>query len=274
MPRMPRRDAPGALHHVTLRGVAQCDIFVDDIDRAFLLDRVAIVSAECGVALLAFAFMSNHVHALTRTGPIPLARFMSRVTTAYAMHFNRRHGRAGHLFQNRYNATPIMDDAHLRNAIRYIHANPLEAGIVPTLRELDLYPWAGHGILIGSRPSALLDVRSALAAFSDAAPSAGRSALREFMRGWNQPAASEQDEPLAPLRIPQLEGEIARVSAEFGIGPTEVTSGSRRRVACEARETIARVALQRGVRASEIALRLGVTHASILRAVKRSRLSG
>ena len=154
MPRMPRRDAPGALHHVTLRGVAQCDIFVDDIDRTFLLDRVAIVSAECGVALLAFALMSNHVHGLTRTGPIPLARFMSRVTTAYAMHFNRRHGRAGHLFQNRYNATPIMDEAHLRNAIRYIHANPLEAGIVPTLRELDRYPWTGHATRRRSSASA------------------------------------------------------------------------------------------------------------------------
>ena len=147
MPRMPRRDAPGALHHVTLRGVARCDIFVDDIDRRFLLDRIQAVSVECSLALLAFAFMSNHLHAVTRTGPVPLARFMARIGTAYAMHFNRRHGRVGHLFQNRYNATPIEDDAHLRNSIRYVHVNPLEAGIVGDLEALERYLWCGHGIL-------------------------------------------------------------------------------------------------------------------------------
>lgn len=270
MPRMPRRDAPGAHHHVTLRGVARCDIFVDDTDRRFLLDRIEVVSAECSLALLALAFMSNHVHLVTRTGPVPLARFMARIETAYAMHFNRRHGRVGHLFQNRYNATPIKDDAHLRNSIRYVHVNPLEAGVVGDLEELERYLWCGHGILMGNRTSALLDVRSALAPFADSVPEA-RVALGEFMRDWKRARECEPEDEAAPLRIPQLEAELERVCAEFGIAPALVTGGSRRRTACNAREVIARRAHLLGLRASEVALRLGVAHASILRAAKRAR---
>ena len=85
MPRMPRRDAPGAVHHVMLRGVAQSDIFRDDVDRARLLERLALVSQECSLALLAFALMSNHVHLVTRTGSTPLARAMSRINTGHAL---------------------------------------------------------------------------------------------------------------------------------------------------------------------------------------------
>ena len=91
------------------------------------------------------------------------------------------------------------------------------------------------------------------------------------MRDWERARDGESDDVTAPLRIPQLEAEIERVSAEYGIAPAQVTGGSRRRTACNAREIIARRALLLGLRASEVALRLGVTHASILRAAKRGR---
>ena len=273
MPRMPRRDAPGVVHHVTLRGVAQCDIFVDDVDRAFLVDRFAVVAAESSLTIYAFAFMSNHVHVVVKTGATPLALAMLRVNTAYAQHFNRRHGRVGHLFQNRYHASLIEGDAHLRNAIRYAHANPLEAGLLRSLDELDRYPWTGHASLIGTAPLCLVDVRATLELFGGSAATA-RTALRKFMREWRQPAARNEEAPLAPLSIPALEAEIARVSREFGVDPAHVRGGSRRRIASRARAEIARAAALGGLPACEVALALGVTHASILRAAERARATG
>ena len=271
MPRMPRRDAPGAVHHVMLRGVAQSDIFRDDVDRASLLERLALVSRECSLTLLAFAFMSNHVHLVTRTGPTPLARAMSRINTGHALHFNRRHGRVGHLFQNRYKAVPIEDDAQLRAVIRYVHANPLAAGIVRDLAELEEFPWTGHALLVSARASDLLDVHAALAAFGDSVDAA-RAALRDFMRGWNVVKRNELHGEPAPLRLPRLESEIERVSREFGVDPSEVTGGSRRREVCRARAAIAHLAFHvHRLPAAEVALRLGVTHAAVLRGAERGR---
>ena len=271
MPRMPRRDAPGVVHHVMLRGAAQSDIFRDDVDRASFLERLALVPQECSLALLAFALMSNHVHLVTRTGPTPLARAMARINTGHALYFNRRHGRVGHLFQNRYKAVPIEDDAQLRAVIRYVHANPLAAGIVRDLAELEAYPWTGHALLVGARSSDLLDVHAALAAFGESADAA-RAVLRDFMCDWNVVKRYPLHGTLAPLRLPQLESEIERLSREFGVDPSDVTGGSRRREVCRARAAIAHLAFYvHRLPAAEVALRLGVTHAAVLRGAKRGR---
>jgi REP element-mobilizing transposase RayT len=273
MPRMPRRDAPGAIHHVTIRGVGGCDIFVDDVDRAFLWDRIGIVSAETGASILAAAFMSNHVHIVIRTGLYPLSHVMARINTAYAMHFNRRHGRPGHLFQNRYGAELIEDDGYLRNTIRYVHVNPLAAGIVADLPALERYRWVGHGALLGLVPAGFFDVRAALAVFGESIPAA-RSALREFMKEWAGPDARSREARPRGIEDAELEAEIERRSRELGVDPSELTGGSRRRAVCRVREIVGRSALASGRRASELALRLGVTHASLLRAVKRPQRDG
>lgn len=269
MPRMPRRDAPGALHHVTLRGVAQSDVFVDDLDRGFLYDRMAKVVSESSASVLAFAFMDNHVHALVRTGPVALGTIMARIATAYAMHFNRRHRRTGHLFQNRYHSALVESDAHALNSVRYVHTNPLAARMLETLDQLESYPWTGHPELAGARRAALVDVRASLSLFGDGVGPA-RMALREFMQGWAQPEPTQPPRTLAPLALCELELALARVARAHGLAVSDLTQGSRRRAVCRAREVVARDALARGLRASEVALRLGLTHAALLRAAKRS----
>jgi putative transposase len=96
----------------------------------------------------------NHAHLLVRSGYRPLARSMRSLLTGYAGAFNRRHQRAGHLFQNRYKSVVVEEEAYLLELVRYLHLNPLRAGIVPDLRALDRYPWTGHSALSGcvSRP--------------------------------------------------------------------------------------------------------------------------
>lgn len=149
MPRGPRLDAPGVLHHVMARGIENTLLFRTDEDRADFLRRLATQVETTGTQVFAWALLPNHVHLLLRTGHRPLASLMRRLLTGYAHAFNRRHRRHGHLFQNRYRSIVVEDDPYLLELTRYIHLNPLRAGRVRTLRELDRYPWAGHSALLG-----------------------------------------------------------------------------------------------------------------------------
>lgn len=139
MPRTVRVDTPGAVHHVIARGNEQKSIFRDDTDRRIFLSRLARCQPRFGFTVLAYCLMGNHVHLAVRTGREPLARVLLTVLSAYASDFNRRYRRVGHLFQGRYKAFRIRDDRHLLAVVRYIHRNPVAAGIVP---RADVYPWS------------------------------------------------------------------------------------------------------------------------------------
>ena len=102
MPRQSRIDAYGALHHVIVRGNARRKIFFDDEDREQFLERLGIILKETGTACFAWALIPNHFHLLLKTGQTGLSTVMRRFLTGYAVSFNRRHRRWGHLFQNRY----------------------------------------------------------------------------------------------------------------------------------------------------------------------------
>jgi putative transposase len=149
MPRQPRLDAPGTLHHVMGRGIETGKIFRTKKDREDFLDRLADLCRSGSWAIFAWALMSNHFHLLVRTGKEPLARSMRRLMTGYAINFNFRHKRKGHLFQNRYKSIVCQEDLYLLELTRYIHLNPFRAGLVPDLEALGRYPWAGHSALTG-----------------------------------------------------------------------------------------------------------------------------
>jgi putative transposase len=111
MPRKSRIDAPGALHHVMVRGIERRSIFLDQVDRDRFLERLALVLDATGASCLAWALIPNHFHLLLKTGRDPLATVMRRLLTGYAVSFNRRHRRSGHLFQNRYKSILCQEDA-------------------------------------------------------------------------------------------------------------------------------------------------------------------
>ena len=156
MPRQPRLDAPGLLQHVMARGIERREIFRDDKDRKAFLDRLAIILEETQTQCYAWALIPNHVHLLLRTGPTPLSKVMRRLMTGYAITFNKRHKRAGHLFQNRYKSIICEEDPYLLELIRYIHLNHLRAKLVRDLKELDKYPWTGHSAILGHRKNPLI----------------------------------------------------------------------------------------------------------------------
>lgn len=167
MPRLARLDIAGLLQHVIVRGIERRDIFVDDIDRQNFVDRVTTLLPETGVHCYAWAILSNHFHMLLMPTATPLASFMRRLLTGYAVSFNRRHKRCGHLFQNRYKSVVCEEEPYLLELIRYIHLNPLRAGMVASLDELDHYRWSGHAVLMGNRSISGQETNSVLERFGN-----------------------------------------------------------------------------------------------------------
>ena len=154
MARGPRLDAPGTLHHIMVRGIERRRIFESDRDREDFLDRLGKVVKEGQASCFAWVLIPNHAHILLRTGSVPLPRMMRRLLTGYAVSFNLRHRRSGHLFQNRYRSIVCEEDAYLLELVRYIHLNVIRAGLVKEMEGLNRYRWSGHSVLMGkeSRP--------------------------------------------------------------------------------------------------------------------------
>jgi putative transposase len=143
MPRQARLDAPGTLHHVMIRGIGGTNIFADDKDREHLLSQAGKIGTATDTRVLAWARMDNRVHLLLFSGLSGLPRFMRRPLKGYAVWFNRRHQRSGHLFQNRYKSIVCEEDRYLLELVRYIHLNPLRSHAVGNLEELDWHRWSG-----------------------------------------------------------------------------------------------------------------------------------
>jgi REP element-mobilizing transposase RayT len=270
MPRTARRDAPGVVSHVLLRGIERTDIFRDARDRRSFLARLDEIVPACDLTCYAFALMPNHAHLVLRTGNVPLARAMARLLTGHAVYFNRRHDRVGHLLQNRYKTHAVTDDVHLRILVRYVHRNPLRAGLVADLSGLARSPWTGHGALMGAREARFVAVRETLSLFGDHLGEA-REQLAGWMRGDGDGTADAPPaEASLPPRIPQLDALVLGVAREFGVSPRELAAGGRRREVTRARERIARLACrERGLAAIEVARALGISESAVLRAARR-----
>lgn len=183
MPRKARIDAPGALHHIIVRGIDRTDIFIDDADRDNFLYRLGGILSDSKTRCFAWALMTNHLHLLLRTGASPIATVMRRLLTGYAVSFNRRHRRYGHLFQNRYKSILCQEDPYLLELVRYIHLNPLRAGLVSEFKVLDTYPYCGHCALMGKTEHGFQDVDYILNLFGGKIPEARRLYLEFVMKG-------------------------------------------------------------------------------------------
>ncbi len=157
MPRGPRVDFPGAVHHVYARGIEKRPIYLDDADRKSFLDRIGKNLPKWGMRCLAWALMPNHFHLLLQSDNGYLPSFMHCLLTGYSIRFNERHHRVGHLFQNRYMSPVVCKDGYFRDVVRYIHLNPVRSEIVRSIDELEEYPWTGHRHITRGGPPAWQD---------------------------------------------------------------------------------------------------------------------
>ena len=152
--RRPRIHYPGATYHTMARGVDGRETFTDNRDRELFLTSLTELKSETGFSLLAYCLMGNHFHLAIKVGQIPLSRILQRLLTRYALTFNSRHERTGHLFQARYKAFLCVDEAYLLRLIGYIHANPVRAGLVTRPEK---WHWSSAVAYAERRKTALVD---------------------------------------------------------------------------------------------------------------------
>ena len=194
MPRQARLDSPGTLHHVMIRGIEGRSIVGDEEDRRDFVRRLGELAVASGTAIYAWALMSNHAHILLSSGVVGLAPFMRRLLTGYAVNYNLRHRRHGHLFQNRYKSIVCDGDSYFTELVRYIHLNPLRVKLVKDIKALEKYPYSGHGAILASVSCDWQDRDSVLAQFGGRETQA-REAYRRFV-----------EEGIALGRRPELVG--------------------------------------------------------------------
>jgi REP element-mobilizing transposase RayT len=181
MPRQARLDSPGTLHHVIVRGIEKKEIVSDKYDRADFVKRMGELAQETGTSIYAWSLMTNHAHILLKSGPLGLSKYMRRFLTGYAITYNIRHKRHGHLFQNRYKSIVCDEDAYFQELVRYIHLNPLRAKIVKDMSALDRYFWCGHGVIMGTKRREWQDRNYVLAWFGTKESEAKRT-YREYVK--------------------------------------------------------------------------------------------
>ena len=179
MARPPRLQAPGTLHHLIARGNERREVFRDDADREDYLERIARYRERFGFRLYAYCLMPNHVHLAVEQGPASLSAFMHALQSSYTQYFNRRYGRAGHLFQGRYKSFLVDCDRYFLALVRYIHENPVKAGIVP---EAHVYRWSSDRFFRKGVGPPWLDLDRALALLGSN-PREGMQRYRELMDG-------------------------------------------------------------------------------------------
>ena len=209
MPRQARLDAPGALHHIMVRGINKTDIFTSDQDKARFLERLGENVTEGKCSIYAWVLMDNHVHLLFKSGKHGISAVMRKLLTWYAQYFNRCHNRTGHLFQNRYKSILCDEENYLLALIRYIHLNPVRAQIVNTIEELDRYPWSGHGTIIGKSKHPWMDIDTVLSQFG----AKKRRAISEYRRFVKAELGSGRNPELTGGGLIRSQGGWSRVLA-------------------------------------------------------------
>lgn len=148
MARKPRIWFSGAAYHITCRGNHRNDIFKDQEDYLVYLTVLEDAKQEYPFTLIAYCLMTNHVHLQLKTKEIDLSKIMKKINQSYTRYFNNKYNYVGHLFQGRYFAELIIDDAQMLSTSRYIHLNPIRAKMVS--RPSD-YEWSSYSMYIGEK---------------------------------------------------------------------------------------------------------------------------
>jgi len=199
MARPPRIEFPGAFYHVLERGNQRQEIFLDDKDRGAFLERVQRYKKDTGFILYAYVLMPNHVHLLIETANVPLSKIMQLINLTYTQYFNRKYNEVGHVFQGRYKALLCDRDEYLLSLVRYIHLNPVRAGLV---NKPSQYKWSSHSEYLGGGKG-IVDTEMVLRFFSDRSI----SALRKYEEFIHEAIGEGKNESFYKATIGQILGD-------------------------------------------------------------------
>ena len=141
MPRKAREKSESGIYHIIMRGINRQVIFEAEEDYDQFLETLQRYKAKCGYEIYAYCLMGNHIHLLLKTGREPLEQIMRRIGGSYVYWYNKKYQRIGNLFQDRFKSEPVEDERYLQIVHRYIHQNPLKAGMVKEIKD---YMWSSY----------------------------------------------------------------------------------------------------------------------------------
>jgi len=256
MARKPRIHIEGAFYHVMLRGNAGQNIFNSPAHFLAFEELIEEGVERFGHRIHAYCWMKNHVHLAIEAGQQPLSKVIQNVSFRYTRWFNKKENQSGHLFQGRFKAILIEEDQYLLELVRYIHLNPVRAGITKYPEE---YLWNSHNTYIGLDQKWWLTRNSVLARFDAITSEAikkyqqfitegiGEGRRPEFHNGplegrllgdenFVQQILKKREVPIAPLSLDLL---IEKTCAHLNIEKAGLSSPSRQRKTSQARFIIA-----------------------------------
>ncbi len=283
MARHPRIHVPGLLYHLMARGNNGQAVYLAPADYEAFLSALQTTRERYPFSLYAYVLMPNHFHLLLEVQETPTGRLMQAVLTGYARRFNRVHRRRGHVFQGRYKAIVCERDRYLLALVRYLHLNPVRAGLVKRPGD---WQWSGHGEYLGRTLRGLIDpgpvrgelttpaqyeafVRAGLKEGYQAEWHPGESAPFLGTEQFVQRIAKRKDPPLPSHPVP-IEGLWQEAAEQAGLSPEALRHGGRTTRLVAAREGFIRRAVwEGGHRASAVAAFLGCHASTISRALQK-----
>ncbi len=202
MPREARKLSGSNIYHVMLRGINRQDVFEDDSDRRHFMFVLKECKEISGFRLHAFVLMSNHIHVLIEPADEPLDTVIRRIGIRYAVWYNRKYQRAGHLFQDRFRSENVGNDEYYKTVLRYILQNPMKAGLESRPGS---YRWSSY-LAYEKGQGALTDTQYALDLFGS------REALVEYLAEENDDSAMDEADHDWRLRDDSAREVIRRVA--------------------------------------------------------------
>ena len=202
MPRRIRERSSTGIYHIMLRGINKQDIFHDAEDKIKLIETLIHYKKICGYELYGYCLMNNHIHLLIKEGQETISQVIKRVGVSYVYWYNLKYERNGHLFQDRFKSEKVEDEKYLLTVLRYIHQNPIKAGIVA---EAAKYEWSSYSEYVNQKCSAT-DIEFILGILN---PDPGKAAriFEEFMMDENEDNCLD----ITDKRRKQLSDEEARI---------------------------------------------------------------
>ncbi|MEA4848828.1 MAG: transposase [Clostridiaceae bacterium] len=206
MTRAARGISENGVYHIMLRGINRQTIFEDDRDIERLIDTVKRYKPVSKYELYAYCIMSNHAHFLIKEVEEPVSISIKRISSSYVFWYNKKYDRCGHLFQERFKSEVIDNDEYFLTVLRYIHQNPVKAGIV---KDISGYRWSSYSEYMGN--TNIVDVDFVLDMFSPDRGSA-LTLFREFNSQQNNDMCMENNE-----KVKISDTELRKQLIESGI---------------------------------------------------------
>ncbi|WP_458700868.1 transposase [Sulfurospirillum sp. 1307] len=255
MPRRCRIENCG-YHHVYNRGVAKNKIFLDFIDKEKFLKIVASVCKDYKLNIHSFCLMDNHYHLLVENLRENLSDAMRQINSQYAIYFNKRHKRVGHLWQDRYKSWFVLDTNHLFILFRYIEQNPIKAGMSERIGE---YKYASSYSFLNDAVPKFLENSFVLREYN----------IDELFKVLDTSISEEELKILEGIKRKKYKAQNEKIVEDIKVPLDEIFSSIDSR---EKRDKLVLSAFEQGYKKSEIARKIEMTSAGVAKILKKFKV--